>query len=651
MRRLAFLCSLFLLVSPLAGSQNFSFESDRMPVVELTGHFRFHTGDDPRWSAPGFDDSSWQLLRSDQDWLNQGYRNYGGMAWYRFTLTVPPNHPPLALYVQRIRDSYEIFANGHLIGENGGMPPHGKVVIAERIVYPIPPNYAAPGQPVILAIRVWHWPHWAVYFGGGPTSALRIGELPAIRRWQTGEYRQLFWLDSSYGFLLLLEFLAGLAGLALFAMHRADREYLWFGLYELCWVARHASLEYFDFHSHWLKAPDLVDLFFLVAGTLCFIRLVVSITHQHRGLLFWIAIASLAAYTGAIAIGVLDWVSVSRWNIILVVAFLPFQFAVLALLTSGARRGIRDAQLLLFPTGLLVVGTIAGRVLWITYSSGYTAIGPWRDRFNQIATWPFPISVNDIAEFLTQLALLAIMVLRFTRTRRDEQRLAGELEAARAVQQVLVPTENPPIPGFAIEAVYKPAGQVGGDFYQIVATPGGGVLAAIGDVSGKGMPAAMTVSLLVGTFRTLAHYTQSPGEILRAMNQRMLARSSGGFTTCLVLRIDADGVMTAANAGHLAPYLDGNEVALDGGLPLGLDAQTEHPEIRLDLSPGLRLTLVTDGVVEARNTQGELFGFDRTATIASESAETIAQAAQTFGQEDDITVLTLQFAPAEVPHA
>jgi len=139
---------------------------------------------------------------------------------------------------------------------------------------------------------------------------LRIGELPAIRRWQTAEYRQLFWLDSSYGFLLLLEFLAGLA---LFAMHRADREHLWFGLYELCWVARHASFEYFDFHSHWLKAPDLVDLFCLIAGTLCFIQLVVSITRQHRGFLFWIAIASVAAYTGAIAIGVLDWISVDCW--------------------------------------------------------------------------------------------------------------------------------------------------------------------------------------------------------------------------------------------------------------------------------------------------------------------------------------------------
>src|SRR6202041_837727 len=110
-------------------------------------------------------------------------------------------------------------------------------------------------------------------------------------------------------------------------------------------------------------------------------------------------------------------------------------------------------------------------------------------------------------------------------------------------QQVLVPAETPVIPGFHIESLYKPAGEVGGDFFQIIAVPGGGALVVIGDVSGKGMPAAMTVSLLVGTLRTLAHYSQSPGEILSAMNQLMLGRSRGGFTTCLVLLAAADGTV------------------------------------------------------------------------------------------------------------
>jgi len=151
----------------------------------------------------------------------------------------------------------------------------------------------------------------------------------------------------------------------------------------------------------------------------------------------------------------------------------------------------------------------------------------------------------------------------------------------------------------------------------------------------------MTVSLLVGTVRTLAHYTQSPGEILAAMNHRMLSRSGGGFTTCLVLRIDADGTLTVANAGHIAPYLAGKELTIQNGLPLGLSAETTYAESSFQLASGQQLTLVTDGVVEARDKTGALFGFQRTAALSTQPAESIAQAAQAFGQDDDITALTL----------
>jgi len=204
-----------------------------------------------------------------------------------------------------------------------------------------------------------------------------------------------------------------------------------------------------------------------------------------------------------------------------------------------------------------------------------------------------------------------------------------------------VPEEIPEIPGFQIKSVYKPAGQVGGDFFQIIALGEGGLLAAIGDVSGKGMPAAMTVSLLVGTLRTLAHYTQRPGEILAAMNQGMLVRANGGFTTCLVLRVGTEGTVTAANAGHLAPYCNGAELEIESGLPLGLAAQSNYPETTFTLKESEQLTLVSDGVVEARGKGGELFGFARTQAISREDAEHIAQTAQEFGQDDDITVLTL----------
>lgn len=223
-------------------------------------------------------------------------------------------------------------------------------------------------------------------------------------------------------------------------------------------------------------------------------------------------------------------------------------------------------------------------------------------------------------------------------------RAETELEAAKAVQQVLIPNEKLVLPGFRIDSVYQPAGQVGGDFFQILPAPGGGVLAVIGDVSGKGMPAAMTVSVLLGTFRAAAHYTTNPGEILEAANRSVLSRSQDGFTTCLVLRIDPDGTLSLANAGHLPPYCDGEELAVESGLPLGLQAQTKYQEAKLALKPGVQLTLLTDGVVEARSASGELFGFARAQAWSRKSAGEIVEAARDFGQEDDITVLTLALA-------
>jgi serine phosphatase RsbU (regulator of sigma subunit) len=136
------------------------------------------------------------------------------------------------------------------------------------------------------------------------------------------------------------------------------------------------------------------------------------------------------------------------------------------------------------------------------------------------------------------------------------------------------------------------------------------------------------------------------------MNKRMLGRLQGGFTTCLVLRADADGKLTAANAGHIPPYLNGNELLLENGLPIGIAAGIRYPETTFTLPHSARLTLITDGVLEATNpTSKELFGFDRTTAISNQSAEAIALAAQQFGQEDDITVLTLQLNSSKAPHA
>ena len=138
---------------------------------------------------------------------------------------------------------------------------------------------------------------------------------------------------------------------------------------------------------------------------------------------------------------------------------------------------------------------------------------------------------------------------------------------------------------------------------------------------------------------------------LRLLNEMLLLRQQGGFTTCLLLRADPSGTLTIANAGHLAPYIDGCELTLENGLPLGLSADANYAESRFTLAPGRQLTMLTDGVVEARSEKGELLGFDRLAKLSLNSAAEIADTAKAFGQDDDITVLTLQRDSGKAVHA
>jgi phosphoserine phosphatase RsbU/P len=161
----------------------------------------------------------------------------------------------------------------------------------------------------------------------------------------------------------------------------------------------------------------------------------------------------------------------------------------------------------------------------------------------------------------------------------------------------------------------------------------------VGDVSGKGLRAAMTVAALIGTLRSIPQV--SPGWILNALNIGLAGNLQGGFVSCCAARITHDGRVTIASAGHLSPYRNGAEVEVDAGLPLGIDPKFEYEERPFLLQPAERLTFVSDGVVEARNASGELFGFARTEAISNQPANSIAEAAMQFAQQDDITVLSI----------
>ncbi len=263
----------------------------------------------------------------------------------------------------------------------------------------------------------------------------------------------------------------------------------------------------------------------------------------------------------------------------------------------------------------------------------------------------FIVGWDESSLLLSYFAIGTVLVLRFTRSAQEEQRLSTEMESAHQVQAQLVPLQLPTMPHFRFEAAYLAAGEVGGDFYQVFPQSDGGVLAAIGDVSGKGLKAAMLGSQVVGALRSLAQENLPPSQILARLNRQLVASSDGGFVTCCVAHVSAAGQLTLANAGHLAPYRDGVELETNSGFPLGMIAGVAYRETSVPLQHGDRLTFLSDGVVEARNTAGELFGFDRAASLSIESADQIAHAAKQFGQEDDITVLTLTLAPAGVQHA
>jgi len=250
---------------------------------------------------------------------------------------------------------------------------------------------------------------------------------------------------------------------------------------------------------------------------------------------------------------------------------------------------------------------------------------------------PFPLDLWNISIMLVDMAIAAMLFRRAWKAWKESSSLRAEFEAAREVQEQLVaPAVD--LPGFKIESAYLPAKQVGGDFFRVLPEEDGGVLVVVGDVSGKGLKAAMTVSAIMGALRGCP--SRKPAEVLAYLN-RVLHGQIGGFVTCGVALIATGGAMTIANAGNPAPYCNGEEIAVEPGLPLGMIDNARYQETSFQLAPNDRLTFVSDGVIEATNATGELYGFERTQAISNQSAQAIADAVKQFGQEDDITVLSV----------
>ncbi len=265
----------------------------------------------------------------------------------------------------------------------------------------------------------------------------------------------------------------------------------------------------------------------------------------------------------------------------------------------------------------------------------------------------------EVFEAYGAMAATAIEKIRWQETNIQQQKMQQELEIAQEIQSRFLAQNFDQVKhAFQLAFHYQPAFQIGGDFYDVQKTVNGTCAVILGDVTGKGVPAALLMAQILSEFRHLAPRESDPGIILARMNDSLSVRSARGmFATAwcgVVHPLDGSLQTQQASAGHLAPLRRSanaaESVELPSGFPLGLSPGCEYPSHSLVLQPGELLCVYTDGVTEGRNVQGEEFGTSRLrkliASLDSDTApaeRAILQSIREFGadtsQRDDVTFL------------
>jgi phosphoserine phosphatase RsbU/P len=600
----------------------------RSGLTEINEGWAAHEGDDMAWAGAGFDDSSWQTV----DLEDMGSAR-PGWHWFRKHVNVGPDYPEVRLLLEGGEGTYELYVNGQRIPGAGVLPPLAVNRPVEQVF-----TLANDNGNFEIALRTHATPSYVAY--GFPLFlSVTMGRSTVIEyERQALESQRLYSVAPSVAINLLLV-LAALGALALFASQSRQRDYLFLaiflfvsGLSNGLWHLQQAGVV--PISVNFLVADPLVYLLYIaqIEFTLSFARRRVGIGWRvYEVLLLLPALLVPAVWLGRF--------SQDIYIVVEAAVTAPLAFLLPAFLAYWYRRGNREA-------GLLILPSLVPTAIGVLYDLGLISSDFGRKSL-EVLTDPiqigvFPVQTSDAGNLLFLVAIGVVMFFRFTRVSREQARSAAELSAAREIQQRLVPASLPVLAGFQLEAAYLPAQEVGGDFYQVLEQPEGFTLIVLGDVSGKGLKAAMTGALAIGALRTLAAENHSPGALLARLNRQMLTAQESGFITCLCLRMSTQGAVTMANAGHLSPYQRGEEIPVDSGLPLGIAADMEYSETQFQLKPGDTLTLISDGVVEAMNPQHQLLGFERVRAMSGQSAHDIAAAAQAFGQEDDITVLTLE---------
>ncbi len=668
MRRICF----FLLLLPVlvlgSAAQNAPASSPAVAqitlgqsVVGLTGPWKFHIGDNQEWASPEFDDSGWSLMDLTSlpgsvdpntgargyvpGWTAHGYPGNAGYAWYRLRVNIEGTAAQGASQTLAIRmpdefdDAYQIYVNGRLIGEFGKFTSRGIIYYDNRpVAFSLPANL--PTGPVTIAIRMWMDPVTALLQeeAGGLHGAPDLGQASVIDALLRLHWEALYHSGASRFLEMAVQPLAMLIAFCLLWFDRGELAYLWLGLSctvsfvfltlsaaasyttwitgdSFAWLALVALPPVQDglwilFWGYWFRLGRTVQMKWLYRITwTCVLLLAVAACLLYRPL-----------YGRIVPVHASVWLSpfadVLRGVLALILVWITYR---------GIRKD-RTEGLLALPAAALVVVVLNGQYLRLlhvqTYYSFFGIVVP----LAQIAT-------------VVSLGMITILMLRrFMQGQQQREQWKQEMEQARQMQSLLIPVTPPNTPGFAVESVYLPAQKVGGDFFRVAPGEDGSLVIVVGDVSGKGLKAAMTVSTIVGALRN--EKTRQPAKVLRHLNGVLHGQISG-FVTCCAALIAADGAMTIANAGHLAPYLNGKELTVEGCLPLGIVEEGSYQETSYSLAAGDRLTFISDGVVEATNEKRELFGFERVQAISHQPTQAIAEAAKKFGQEDDISVLSV----------
>ena len=652
----------------------FDASSIGSPIL-LDKGWRVGITSNPAAAEPGFDDSAWAVRDAresiadvpDEDHLAgaPGPDDEGGQhgqsatppghqrpfAWYRLHLKLAPGHGPISLLVelpstqnQSIDPSshalgLDAFVNGKQILPDGPHPDDTERYEQISRIYNlnVPPSETS----LILAVRTVYVPFGlTAYTNFFADRRFRLGHPDDLARelelWSVHSlFERLPRLIDALLLVVLSLFL-----LTLYVTQKGHIEYLWLALYEalqapIAFVELAGSSGRLD--TIWYGA---VMLQLLAASAYLYFEFLVAFLSLRRR---WYV--KIPRYTGIILAGVCPaflFAAQSRSMLILLIVVVVgsviwlggwLVFVLITLISATVKRNF-EAGLLLIPLALTAVGLAELLLTGGLISSGS---GQYKSPLT-IQVGLIPVHFATVADFTGLFVIVLIIFVRFLRIQHDQERASSELAAARSVQELMIPQEKLQTPGFEVDSVYNPANEVGGDFFHVQSTPDGGLLIVIGDVAGKGLKAAMNVSMLMGALRRTPE--RSPARILDSLNRVLVGSDS--FTTCQAAWLGANGELVLANAGHLPPYLNTQEVLLPGGLPLGVLPDVRYEEVHLYLHPGDRILFLSDGVVEARKPSGELFGFDRVHNLSNQSAFYIADAAKEFGQEDDITVLTVR---------